>query len=507
MKSKKGLIPRSVSVKITDDKLLNVLIPFMKTVKRLTKKEVRDTIRLGIVCKKAGSFNGSVSRILPKVIVPSSYIEKYWTGEVIRSETWRILSAWQERYDLALFLKETKWSASYSEARDQFAWLKLEQYKNTKRARRLPTSPKILAPAYPTSKLSPQSITMTSDNHGLVSFDNLTIGAYRLSFTAQLPLKFLRGFNHFSGVSKPNIRLTQNDEIYFDFCCWDTKPVLPAPDKSRPALGVDLGVTRPVTMSKVWEDGSWERVPLSGELMRLDKRVKVLESERRLIYKKKSRVERLGVSVDSLVSMMSCISRKITRLKNERDRLIARDVISAGRDCSKVIREKLEWRTGGRSKWSSGFAGDAIDRAGVIHGVRVVHVNPAGTSQSCPKCLNPVRHDGRLTICLVCGYSQDRDIAATRIMPVAEHHSSRLVRNTRPNKNFVKREKRSYHDAVRNNVLSEWFGERNYTGVLSIACTSYVKSATVNGPAIAKARGNLTSAGQNMLTGKDYQRS
>jgi len=113
-----------------------------------------------------------------------------------------------------------------------------------------------------------------------------------------------------------------------------------------------------------------------------------------------------------------------------------------------------------------------LEEKGRLYGIRVVAVNPAGTSVRCARCGGKVEYEGIYGVCSGCGARLDRDVntarnialrgrryleAGTGGQPAGKRKRSAGVRVPRPIEPLPRTPLRPGGDSPRTNVLRAWF--------------------------------------------------
>ena len=224
------------------------------------------------------------------------------------------------------------------------------------------------------------------------TFQAKTIDNEWIEFSVFLPLSTREGAT--GTVAKPRFRRTL-DGHYIGDLAYEVE-TSPAPSDGS-VLGVDLGKVKDFSAVVLQPDGetSQEYVP-SKIIGRLDKKINDLNREkisvRSKCWRAKPYIDSPHSQTDSVDrdsrrrNQLRNISSKIVRLKMERSRLIARDLVSIAVDnhCSEIHVENLSWLKSKAGRWEHSLIQQHIREAAEIHGITVVKVNAAHTSRQHP---------------------------------------------------------------------------------------------------------------------------
>jgi putative transposase len=184
--------------------------------------------------------------------------------------------------------------------------------------------------------------------------------------------------------------------------------VVPRPHESRPAVGVDLGVTHLVALS----DGT--RIESPRFLTKSVRKIKLLQ--RSLSRKRKSSANRTRVK--------SLLAKEWMRLRNSRDDFAHKVSRMLADEFSTIIFENLQIKAMTKNHTLASAIMDAswgklrllTAYKAERRGGQEVLVEPKGTSQECSGCgvLVPKSLSERTHLCPHCGLIVDRDVNAAR---------------------------------------------------------------------------------------------
>ena len=224
------------------------------------------------------------------------------------------------------------------------------------------------------------------------TFQAKTLDNEWIEFSVPLPLSTREGAT--GKIAKPRFRRTR-DGHYIGDLAYEVE-IFPAPGDSS-VLGVDLGKVKDFSAVVLHPDGETSQEYGPSKIMsRLDKKINDLNREKSAIRGKCWRAKPYIDSPHSLTDsvdkdsrrrkQLQNISSKIVRIKMERSRLIARDLVSIAVDnhCSEIHVENLSWLKSRAGRWEHSLIQQHIHEAAELHGIRVVKVNAAHTSRQHP---------------------------------------------------------------------------------------------------------------------------
>ena len=224
------------------------------------------------------------------------------------------------------------------------------------------------------------------------TFKAKTIDNEWTEFSIILPLSTREGAT--GTVAKPCFRRTR-DGRYIGDLAYEVK-ISPIP-RDGSVLGIDLGKIKPFSAVVLHPDGetSQEHVP-SKVIDRLSARIDDLNREKSVIrdkhWRAKPYIDSPHPCANSLTkdfrrrNHLRRTSAKIVRLKMERSRLIARDIVSIATQnhCSEIHVENLSWLKSKAGRWEYSLVQQHIREAAELYGITVVKVNAAHTSRLHP---------------------------------------------------------------------------------------------------------------------------
>lgn len=218
-------------------------------------------------------------------------------------------------------------------------------------------------------------------------------------------------------IKTVNVKRDADDKWYVTFICEQPETVVEP--KTGPAVGIDVGLEHFLTTS----DGEHEPNPrfLASSLKKLRKEQR--SASRKIESAKKTK--RKFRECKNLQKAFRVVARTHVRVRNQRkeghhqvsNRLVERyaTVCVESLNVRGMLRNGKLARAIADAGWS-GFVGTLKLKAAKA-GVRVVEVDPYGTSQECPECGAVVKKKlSERTHRCPCGYETHRDHAAARVI-------------------------------------------------------------------------------------------
>lgn len=392
----------------------------------LLKKMLREsTIRqnaalkanMTIDCTVKTKFSNTAAR---KLILPIPATEdrlaKFNVGEMDRSEVYRILSSYQKRLNLAKFLRNTKWLASFDDCKQSLGWTDYELYKNVLRSRKLPVLPRINSAILPISKSGNNFANLSFANSTIV-LEKFALWDQRVDLIFNIPEKLQRLHPNLDKITRPNIRLLDG-EVVFDFVIREN--VESEQIILTSTLALDLGVSKSFSAVRVYSDGRYseELIP-SIFTNRQSKSADKLSREIKLVSDKNKRRAALGVNNSLAIDQEKKLREKKMRVNEAHDWSVAADVLAHSNPNEQITIENLKWNTGGGfgfKRFRHSSVSSKLEHAASRRGKRVKRVNAAFSSQTCPQCQMQVTPDANRTISCPCGWNADRDFTAAIVL-------------------------------------------------------------------------------------------
>ena len=242
----------------------------------------------------------------------------------------------------------------------------------------------------------------------------------------------------FDKITLPDIFENDNGELLFGFtaACEKVYPEL----SSRYVVGVDVGITSFFTAAVIdtvtkqivyYIDGSAAVKEMTASCRATQKQIANLHKK----TKKRPSIRR------EIQEQRSCLSNK----KRELAILSAQEIVTLSYlfGNAPIAVEDLSWvpNTMAHGRWNRGAFVSWITDYAARHGVPVLKVNSANTSQTCPNCGGSVSHTvWKLTYCSECGILWDRDVAASGVVAQRSvNYFSKVVATRRNHPKKVKR--------------------------------------------------------------------
>ena len=220
-------------------------------------------------------------------------------------------------------------------------------------------------------------------------------------------------------VCRPTIRLNNKGQVVFDIAI---ERKVHQRDTNK-VVGVDLGKVEPFVATVIDPEAKYRSAPYHtnykrrlGSLIKKDQQRRDLSSH---LYKKADLCDRYNRTdhADVLRIEAKRVSAKATRIKHEISRCIASQVVSiADQNDAHVVVENLSWLDAQGGRWPHAEIQYRIENAAKRYGLKVTRVNAKNTSRTCSHCGGKVSNNSKTRVgsCIVCGFSLDRDVSASR---------------------------------------------------------------------------------------------
>lgn len=217
--------------------------------------------------------------------------------------------------------------------------------------------------------------------------------------------------------SLPDITITPNDTIKFNFCAVYDK--IYKHISTECFIGIDVNISNYVVASVVNKDGVIvHSTTLSRRVNSLSNSIKATSKQIVGLHKK---LKRLTIGTDEYVKTYNeiCAQRsKNTRKKIELSIIAAQEIayLSYVWDNAAVIFEDLSWvsNTMVNGRWNRGELVKRTEEYVGLNGGIVLKVNAAGTSKTCSHCGNTLLFKSwKVAYCSTCEVTLDRDINAS----------------------------------------------------------------------------------------------
>jgi len=220
-------------------------------------------------------------------------------------------------------------------------------------------------------------------------------------------------------VCRPTIRLNNKGQVVFDIAIEhevDTR-------QTKKVVGVDLGKVEPFIATVIDPESKHRSAPYHvqykgrlGSLVKAEMKRRELSSR---LYEKLDLCERHNRTdhADVLRTEAKRVSGKATRIKHEISQCIASQVVEiADQNDAHVSLENLSWLDAQGVRWPHAEIQSRIENTAKRYGLKVVKVNAKDTSRTCSRCGGKVSNNSKTRVgtCIVCGFSLNRDVSASR---------------------------------------------------------------------------------------------
>lgn len=355
-------------------------------------------------------FSNHASRQLSVTVptLPNTRL-KYNQDTNTRTEAYRLISTYNKRKPVAEWLDINGWNTKYENRPKEFRYVKRQLWVNIQRSGELPSKPVVETPRLVLSKLD-NLHTKTIKQEGQYLYLHTAIMGIEYIGEFKIPDLQYEYYKDWK-PTKPTVQIDKDGKLSFLFSM--KKNIKEEKITQKSTLGVDLGLVKPIAMSRVYEDNTFDIIggislPTYQDYKKAMKRK---EHYSNTIEKNKRR-EKLGV-----VNEDALATQEFLRLKNERaneslDWNTATDVLDEVKAGEFISLEQLNWSSGGPVKFRHASVGDKINHLASKDGVRVVRVDAKNTSRECPLCNDSLRPDNkRVSICSNsdCDWVGDRD--------------------------------------------------------------------------------------------------
>ena len=231
-------------------------------------------------------------------------------------------------------------------------------------------------------------------------------------------------------VCRPTIRLNNKGQVVFDVAIEheaqqrDTNKV----------VGVDLGKVEPFIATVIDPREKHRSAPCHvsykrwlGSLVKKEQQRRDLASH---LYERADLCEKYNRDqhAQTLRTEAKRVSAKATRIKHEISQCIASQIVSiADQNSAHVAVENLSWLDARGGRWPHAEIQNRIEKTAKRYGIKVTRVSAKDTSRTCSRCGGKVSNNSKTRVgaCIVCGFSLNRDVSASREIGL------RSVSNTR----------------------------------------------------------------------------
>lgn len=357
--------------------------------------------------------------------------QTYWSTVNDKCEAARLILAWKKRDEIASAFDAVGWDRSIDEIADYLGkYVDWRLYKNIKAMGCHPNVPHVSHPRFVFSMMNPQ-VCQQIAFVDIVWLHRTAIGngIYDLIFDAH---DLYERYPGIVSLSRPTMRW--HDGLFFDFSV--TEDIASAQvSKVNHVVAFDRNMDHKRCISGVrmssngqvsYELGSsidTEKVIQHERLVKVDLDRKKAKKKRMMPWDKEEQFDSNGKRVktkyDRLCNDIDRISERSDALKGSIDWHEAHDMLCHLRSGESLVVEQLDMFGGGAVKFRHGSTDDKIEHSCRRNGVNVVHVNPAGTTSTCPVCCSNVRFlDDRVVECTNddCSWRDDRDCGSAPVI-------------------------------------------------------------------------------------------
>jgi hypothetical protein len=374
-------------------------------------------------------------------------------------EAWRLLAPWAQRSRLFDEARSDKGPLSFKDfkKKHEYEYLDYQLWSNVQRMKSKPGLPVVESARIAYSKMAMQISNKPwyDRKTGVLHWDNVNIGQARLDFAwhapwirARYPRRSLQagrisrgtiqavpktshsfsvGYKEdVAGKIRAKISRTVNtvsfnpatDDVRFTFTIKSTAPSIRK--RVNAVVGFDIGMESHAVIAgrRVSLNGGTSRpLTLSREGSSLQRHIISLQLKEREALAKLSRImqDHEPMANPRLVEGTIHLHEKLELLKDAMDWVAADSAVKHCRPGDVLVMEELSWAGGGAVKFRHGRQQARVQHLADRRGVKMVRVDPAGSSHECPSCraaydADPRSHSFK---CVRCGYAGDKDDAAS----------------------------------------------------------------------------------------------
>lgn len=355
-------------------------------------------------------------------VIPSSYVEKYWTLNGCKSEAARIILAWQQRVRVWDAIQELGNKASFDAVKAQLGgkWLDWRLYNNVASSKEKPARPVLHGVKFPFCQMNNQVIQQKTFLDGIV-LHRVAIGdkRYDLFFDNQ---GIFERYPDITSLSRPTLLRMNSGEVKWHFSVNQSveQPVVGHQD-TVVAFDRNMDHSRIISGVRASRNGH-----VSGELGPSRNTVATVHHANRvktdLERKKTKQANQMPWNVDSEKTArrgedISLVSDALDALHDALDVLVADDMIGHLKPGEALVVERLDMFGGGPVKFRHGRTDERLEHKCARLGIPLVMVNPSGTTSSCPRCGGAlIVRSGRGVYCPDCGFEDNRDTASSPVI-------------------------------------------------------------------------------------------
>ena len=403
----------------------NEILESLKNQLELERKRQNSALALNQAtdCTSRTGFSNTAARKLLLEQDLWSINRQYPWDEMTRSEVYRLLATWQERVSIAELQAEHNYELDYFDRPNPFKYVKQQLWLNIQRSKKIPTLPKINKARLVLSKSSSQYSSLVQDNQALKIYLTTLAGDCSLDF--RIPNKVWIQYAGWK-ATKPTIQLDEHGQVTFTFSLEGAV----APSKpGLGILGVDLGIKRPYAASKISNKG--QVYSIDSTSLEVERDRKILERLNWQISNLSRKNKQRGLLRVS--NARALLEEKLLRAKRERvidnlDWQAAKDVVELAEAGETIALEKLSWGTGGPVKFRHSLQQHKIEHVARKRGRRVLKVSAVNSSHECPDCGDYTVPDFSRVLSCECGFSGDRDTAASIVIAKRASKSKKFNR-------------------------------------------------------------------------------
>ncbi|MCH9276799.1 transposase [Bifidobacterium amazonense] len=389
-------------------------------------------LNTGLSAKGEGFGNEWARKNVCLVSLPALFRNLSHQNRVNQCETARLVLAWQARERVATALDKLGWDkATCKDVSDLLGrQVDPQLFANVVNHGGHPIIPTVVHTRFPYDQSNNNSC-----RQGEIDFDRETVTYRRMAVAdrfVDVTLVFpnmRRRYPDMIRVSRPTMRRTNDGRIVFDLVVFERRPVKPDVSKTPHVVGFDFNAD--------WHGGiSGVRLAYNGHVSR--ELIVGVDTQRQQIVLERLYVEyqRCLTALKNLMpwqrpsdpddpiqvaaypkwerlySQSITLRDKMYRIKELLDWRYAHDIISHAKPGELIAVEKLDaFDASGRYEFRHGSQLAKLDHVANRNGRRVVQVNPAHTSDTCPWCHTRVKNLGRKREyqCPGCGRTIQRD--------------------------------------------------------------------------------------------------
>lgn len=356
----------------------------------------------------------------PDVQIPSTYIQKYWTLTTDKIEAARLILAYRQRLKIYDIIQELSTDATIQNVRDKAGkYVDWRLIKNIQAMTSPPSIPRVRHPRFPTNQTTDSFCQMRTYDD-IIHLHNIAIGAnrYDIIFDAA---RVLQRYPNLIKVNRPTLRLGKDGNVHWDFSVAEIIQREPVMADSVVAFDRNMDHDHCVTGIRVHANGIiGKELGPSLQTMATIHHARKVDVE---LGRCKHKLECLMPWDDAghrarLESQVKTLSDKLDTLKEEIDWSEVNDVLCHARPGEVIGVEQLDMFGGGFVKFRHGSTDAKLEHACARDGRALAHVNPAGSSSSCPVCgsrLCRVRGTD-IEACPSCGHEQYHDHGAAVVL-------------------------------------------------------------------------------------------